>query len=165
MKKHVITLVIGILLLGLGCGYCTFELLDFNYVNDANPKITVKEDAKEYLIQENKRYQIEVNHGVIKIVIDNTLEDVMKIVTSYPTAYAELNYREYTEHRNKEVLVYNFYKDVSNKDVRNAIRILLDDVSSKQFYNYAKTFTPLVEIHISKANLQFLDIDEDDVWE
>jgi len=82
MKKHVITLVIGILLLGLGCGYCTFELLDFNYVNDANPKITVKEDAKEYLIHENKRYQIEVNHGVIKVVVDNTLEDVMKIVTT-----------------------------------------------------------------------------------
>ena len=163
MTKHVITLVLGILLLGIGCGYCTFEVLEYDYVNTTNPNIHVEEETKEYPIGANNRYEIDIRNGLFHLEIDNTLTDTMYITTSYPSDYVILNQHQYTEHHGLDILIYKFHKTITGKDVKSIFDLLIHDAEHKRFYNYPKTFNPMIEVRIARKNLKYIDIDEDDI--
>lgn len=163
MTKHVVTLVIGILLFGIGCGYCTFEILDYDYVNETNPNVLVETETKEYPIGFNNRYEIDVKDGIVRLEIDNSLLDTMYITTSYPSDYTVLTHKHYTEHHGKDDLIYKFHRTESIKDMKDIFDILVEDVKHKHFYNYPRTFVPVVEVHVSKQNLKYIDMDEDDI--
>ncbi len=60
MKKHIIFFLIGLLLLGIGCGYFTFEILEFDYRNEVDPNIKIASQTKVYELGPTEKYEVEV---------------------------------------------------------------------------------------------------------
>ncbi len=161
MKKYVILFIVGIITFGIGCGYVGFEVMSFDYIDEVNPAVKLTKESKEYPIGKTAKYDIDIENGLSKIVIDNTLIDKIQVSISYPSNYFEMFSAEKENRLNTLKLIYNFQNIFNTREVREALDIILKDASDKQFYNYEKTFTPVVEVRVSRENLKYLEIDDD----
>jgi len=164
MKKHIVSFVIGILLLGIGCGYFTFEMLEFDYLDEADPNISIESQKKVYEVGPNQQYEIEVKDGKLKVVFDDNSMDTMEITTYYPKDYINLHYEEEKEYYIEKELTYHFYDITKAKDARKAVEKILENISKKRFYNYEKTFVPIVEVRIKEENLKYVKLDKSQEW-
>lgn len=164
MKKHIVSFVIGLLMLGIGCGYFTFEVLEFDYQNEIDPTVDIVRQSQTYEVGATDEYDIKIQNGVLKVVFDNSLDDTMSITTSYPKDYIDLHYKEEIENHHENELTYHFYDTTKAKDVRRVVERILENISEKRFYNYEKTFSPVVEVRIKEENLKYIDFDKDKSW-
>lgn len=161
MKKYLLTGIIGILLIGIGCGLLPFEIMSFDYKDDVNPNLEKKTITKEYNIYTNQIYKIHSEPEITKIITDNTLQDKIEITITYPESYFEIYTTEIPDVDIYQIF-YEFNLNFDTKLLKETFSLFIEDIASKQFYNYNETFAPTVVIRVSNKNLENVKIYNND---
>lgn len=126
MKKILISMLISMILIGLGIGISIFEFMQYNYLDNVPnqyekgiEEINADTDEFNKIIINNSSYRID------KVIDDNI--DGIKVLVSYYPDYMEYNYR----------IVGNWlYIDMDNiYNINNSYKIVKKMIKDKEFFN------------------------------
>ena len=167
MKRYAISFLTGIILLGFGCCYLVFEVMSFNRVALPQELKETKSNQYEYTLKENEIYNI-INYRdhKTKLIIDNTLENQVRVKATYHNFYDGINVYKYLSQETVQgQLVYRIGFGLESKDALTSMKqmyqIVKQMVKNKEYYNELEDFTaPWLEISINEANLDQLEIND-----
>jgi len=157
MKKHLITLILGFILIGVGSVVTAYELMDYQFINKGYySETTMKEGFKKIKID---RYSECIKISVpkiddnknYKIIYDRELTDEIVINYKYLNGIYDINVEEIDDFSKcREIRI-----DYSVKNFNFRIRTIVDDIinnlKEKKIYNYTKDLYSEVEIIINPA--------------
>ena len=129
MKNILISMLISMILIGLGLGISIFELMQYNYLD--NVPNQYEKGIEEINNDTDKFNKIIINnssYGIDKVIDDNV--DGIKVLVSYYPDYMEYNYRIadnclYIETNN----IYN---------INNSYKIVKKMIKDKELFNLNK---------------------------
>ncbi|MEG1900326.1 MAG: DUF1700 domain-containing protein [Bacilli bacterium] len=139
-KKIFITFLISLLFLGLGATITTFEILDTKYI-DQLPTLDITTKIAEYDV---KNIRGDNSNISFKVVVDETLLNTFKVETKYYKDYLSVNINK-TD--------YEYVISQSDNDNLKGIKLILNNLKNKEFYNYQLLYKPEVTIYISSKNI------------
>ena len=149
MKKILISMLISMILIGLGIGISIFEFMQCNYLD--NVPNQYEKGIEEINNDTDKFNKIIINnssYGIDKVIDDNV--DGIKVLVSYYPDYMEYNYRIadnclYIETNN----IYN---------INNSYKIVKNMIKDKEFFNLNKLENIDITIYGKSEVLEKLSI-------
>ncbi len=164
MKKLLITFLVGFAFIGLGISVFIMEISSFEesseliFENAIDSKIVTQEDTYSLSSDENIKVRFSVWDVEYEVITDNSLEDEIKIVKSYPDyTYIHTNSNLYSEN---DVNVDHFrFNSYSELNVNEMIDIVLFSLKNKVTINaddareYMKSNSK-VQIYMSEETLE-----------
>lgn len=144
-----ITFILGISLTGIGTGLSIFNIMSFDYIDEA-PTIKFEKISKEVEYDFIDNIIIETHNNPIYI-IDESLGNKIKLSTDY---YKELSYVDNYEYQNYNYKIISLY--INDKFNKHIFNILLDDLKNKNIYNYSKLYENNITISASSENINKL---------
>ena len=130
--------VISLFLVGIGIGFISIGITNFNFINDVNHESYI-EDEMTLSMKDNLFF--EDYYGMIEYIESNNKD--LKIIYKH-SKYCDVVLSEY------DYDYYYFYPSC-NPNFFELIRNVIDDINNKKFINYEKN---KVYIYTSKENIQ-----------
>lgn len=156
-RRMLITLIVGILGIGLSSGLIMIEVSKLDIVDEApSAEIIVKDYSYDFnkdmaFIEEN--YYVDINY-----VVDNTLKDKVNIELKY---YDYLDDVDFVNNSNQFYLSY-VYGNVKSKYL---LEIVLSNLKENKIYDYSKLKSISVDIITSENNINILKENHEKQWE
>ncbi len=164
MKKYSITFLIGLLIFGFGCGYFWFEIMNYDYINEA-PQSSIyeqKEEEYRFEIDPLKKYLINSNQSLVEWKEDETLgKEALIKVTYYPDFGSVQFATSFSNFEEQEVKSIRFFLLHNNSfhHAKNFYHMIMEDLKHQEIHNYSLYAIPKVEVFTSKENQKYVSID------
>ena len=144
-KKTFISLISGVVVLGIGLGITSLDIANFKYIDKAPDNISQVVDTKEYPMQDNL---LILNARQISYIEDNSLNDNIKIEISYYKDFSnyELNVSD-------GVVTIHKQPKASGQTIFN---LIIADLRKKQIHNYNDLCLSEIKVITSKSNIEKL---------
>lgn len=155
MTKHFITLVLGILLLGFGCGYFWFEVTDLKFIKEL-PKNEYKKEEKNYtfpLLEQDGKYYIYADDFDVELKESNERADQIKIQVLYYTDFNSISHSVQTigdDDQNK-FLYFETFHHIEFNDIKNISMMVKKDLKTRSLHNYNAFFHPKLVVTIPEG--------------
>jgi len=144
------SLIISIVLFGIGCGICALEFANATYINDVPSRYELK--TEKYDIEKKDLENYYLPRYFTNYIIDETLVD--KVVVEVKT------YDEFASFNLESSRVSRYYSiDGTSNTIFNGKKffsLIKNDLKKKEFYNYGLLFEPIINVYGSKENLDVI---------
>lgn len=160
MKKYFISFLIGLILVGIGCGTIGFEILKYQYQDEVHRDVKQKMDYCVYELDGAKQYTLQIQEGTTEIVYTDDLEDRFRIEITYPEEYLTLDYLAQNV-GNQYYITLSYQEHWNEGKIQTAFDLFLQDLRNKTIYNYKKTFEPKVTVYVSMENAKYIHVEKD----
>ena len=142
-KFLLVSFIVSLILFGVGVGIGTIGFTSFDYINDMNHEVYLKE---EIIIPMQENLVIESHNGNMIEYIEEDRNDI-RIVSKHTKNYKLKYDKEYTDY-----LWLHFENNDSN--ILELLREILQDINHKKIINYSKC---KIYIYTSKNNIEKLN--------
>ena len=156
MKRYIITLVFGFILLIIGVCYLMNEFSSLSFVNSLSDhgykekQIVYKFDIKE------ESYRFFGNNSYITKEVSQELHDQIVVKIVYYPDFSNLSYYENSRYGNNPVknVVFEVSKKENNFFVENIGKLLIRDLKNNKIHNYGLLIKPniVVTVPLEKEN-------------
>jgi len=161
MKKYLINIIIGIVLIGIGSTCFIFEMTDFNYTNTIDSSLFDKKTEEKEIILSNKKLFIIGDEDDIKVTINDNMKD--KVLIKY-TYFSDFIKPKITNRETDDYMeLYLYYNNIYNNIVGNQLfKKIKEDFKKRTISNYSLLYKLDVEIVLSSYNRNMLNLKIDD---
>ena len=149
MKKILISMLISMILIGLGIGISIFEFMQCNYLD--NVPNQYEKNIEEINTDTDKFNNIVIynsSYGINKVIDDNI--DGIKVVVSYYPDYMKYNYHIVDN------CLYIYMENIYN--INNSYKIVKKMINDKEFFNLNKLENIDITIYGKSEVLEKLSI-------
>lgn len=165
MKRHIIFLLIGIVMLVFGCSYLWFEVMSLNFINE-EPKheLVSRKEVYEFPITSDGNYHFLGDNVSFVLKTSDELENTIKVEATFYQEFGVVNYIEKSYYGTTPVKSVIFYQEeLQNlKNFKSIYMMLLDDLRDKTIHNYNLLFRPVVVVTLPEELQDRVMITEDD---
>ncbi len=148
-KRMFITLIVGILGVGLSSGLIVIEVSRVNILDDA-PKAEIKLKEYSYDFNEDMFFLDENYYVVLNYIGDDTLNKKVNVKLWY---YQNFNDVDLIKNNSEFYLSY-MYKDV--KEFKYLLKIVLSNLKENKFYDYSRLNYIRIDIITSENNIEIM---------
>jgi hypothetical protein len=157
MKKHLITLILGFILIGIGSIVTAYELMDYQFINKGYySETSMKEGFKKIKI--NNSYEcIKISVPEIddeknyKIIYDRELTDEVVINYKYLSGVYDINVIEIDKFSKCREIRVEYSVENFNFRIRTIVDDIINNLKEKKIYNYTKDLHSEIEIIVNPA--------------
>ena len=152
-KKIFIFFISSIITLGVGFGISVIEVANTKFIDNIPNNVKEKVITKEYMMNDNL-FLINDWYSNIEYIVDETLNDKIKIEITYYNDYSDVILSDIDENTGGLTIHrYNKYKTINNK----MINLILDNLKNKTIYNYENLYSVNVKIYTSNKNIDIMN--------
>lgn len=153
MKRYIISILIGLFLIGFGCGYLWIEIMNFSFINEIpSHSFNEKHKTYEFALSEHDEYYFVSNNVNLKLQVDEELDNQILVNVAYYLEFGDVDYRvrniygentiRYIEYSQKDVDGFSVIKSLQDS--------LFQDLKDKSIHNYSLLVRPNVVITVPK---------------
>jgi len=145
-NKVLVVLLVSLVGFGISAGVGFLEFKEFSIIDDTCGSDTTSDmEVREFEMRDN--LVVQVNSGPTNYVVDNSLEDRIRIEVRYSNKYSNVH----IDVKKDDILVYREDKGIPFRDI---YRVLLHDLKRKELRsNYDYAFGDCINVYGREENI------------
>lgn len=164
MKRYIIPMVLGVILLGFGCCYLWFEIMNLNFINqEPDHSYRMKQATYEFTMVDGGYYRFLGENVSIELKTSDELTNTIQVTGEYYPEFGELEYVERSYYESKPVKNITFYTESINgwNTLKQMYRLVLDDLKDRTIHNYNLLFRPKIVVTVPESKGDQVSVIED----
>ena len=150
MKKYIITIILGFIILSCGGARLTLEIMNYDYVDGLPTSVVATTDIFSYDVNDRNIYFDNKNDN-IEYIIDDTLNvGTIKVKVSY---YDKINSIKEIDSiiNGNRVITYNKVEKVA--DFKYFYNLFIDNLKDKKIYNYTAFNNIAISVYMNSEDV------------
>ena len=144
MKKNIVTLIIGLVLIGIGSVISLFEIMEYEYIDEAYYAADyVREGTKSISVNGASCVVLDIptdeHISNYKIVYDDNIRNDIVIEYKYLEDVYDLVIDDYdNNYKGCKEIELEYESRGWSSNIRNFVTVIVDNLKDKKIYNYFK---------------------------
>lgn len=154
MRRYTVLMVLGIILIGLGCGTLWFEVMGLSFINERpHHSFLDQKVTYSFSIVDQGNYRFLGDNIEFELKTSNELTDTIEIEANYYQEFGSLQYKERSYYESKPVKNIIFYRENLDKwsTFQQLHRLILKDLQARTIHNYNLFFRPKVVVTVPET--------------
>jgi len=149
MKKYIITIIIGLIVVGCGGGLFAVEVMDYDYIDSLPTNVTATTLNYTYDLNDDDVYIDNSAYNVIYTTDDKIAEGTIKISVSYYDKVNEISTSDSIQDGHRVISYFASEKITNFKYFYN---LFMDNLKDKKVYNYEYLDNVTITVHLNSKD-------------